>query len=172
MGAAFRQAGLTLWPRAALERLAAGSRDAARRRRAAVDGARIFAQTALGVLDRATARRGSGLEIASLFALGAADALGNGMRLDARSQRRVQVEMLRRLGCLGWLGALRARRRLTRAAGAPESAVLLAAGGSALRGWLRGVDPAPWLETLLRASTPPARPTLAASVVATSVRPG
>jgi hypothetical protein len=172
MGAAFRQEVSTLWPRSAVMRFAASNRDAARRRRAAVDGARIFAQTALGVLDRATARRGSGLEIASLFAIGAADALGTGMRLDARSPRRVQLEMLRRLGCHGWLGALRARKRLTRDARAPEAAVLLAAGGSALRGWLRGVDPAPWLETLLRATTPPVRPTLAAGVVATSVRPG
>jgi hypothetical protein len=172
MGAAFRQEVSTLWPRAALMRFAASTRDAARRRRAAVDGARIFAQTALGVLDRATERRGSGIEIASFFAMGAADALGTGMRLDARSQRRVQLEMLRRLGCHGWLGALRALKRLARDARAPEAAVLLAAGGSALRGWLRGVDPAPWLETLLRATTPPVRATLAAGVVATSVRPG
>jgi hypothetical protein len=163
---------MTLRPHTALGRIAAQSRDAARRRRAAVDGARIFAQTALGVLDRATARRGSGLEIASLFALGAADALGTGMHLDSRSQRRVQVEMLRRLGCHGWLGALRARKRLTRDARAPESAVLLAAGGSALRGWLRGVDPAPWLETLLRAARPPVAPRLVPGVEATPVRPG
>jgi hypothetical protein len=172
MGAAFRQDGFPLArPWAVIERFTSHSREASRRRRAALGGARIFAQTALGVLDRATARRGSGLEIASLFAFGAADALGSGMRLDDRTLRRVQVEMLRQLGCHGRLGALRARKRIARDARAPEAAVVLAAGGSALRGWLRGVDPAPWLETLLRTAQPPAHPALTPAV-ATPVRPG
>jgi hypothetical protein len=140
-------------PWVVLERLADASREATRRRHAALGGARIFAQTALSVLERTQTRR-EGLSLATLFSLGAADALIRTARLDARGARQVEVETLRGLTGLGLLRTLSTRRSLRRQARAPRAQALLAAGAEALRGWLRGEDPAPRLEALLRRELP------------------
>ncbi len=162
MGAAFSEGGMTsARPWVVFGRLADASREASRRRRAALGGARIFAQAALGVLDR-TETRYVGLGLASLFSLGAADELVRAAGLDARAARQVELETLRRLSGHGLLRTLGLRRALRRQARAPEAAALLAAGGDAFCGWLRGEDPGPRLEALLRrelpASCAPPRP--------------
>jgi hypothetical protein len=163
MGAAVSSEGgvISARPWVTLGRLADVSREASRRRRAALGGARIFAQTALAVLDRTETRR-EGLGIASLFSLGAADELVRAAGLDARTACQVELETLQRLSGLGLLGALGLRHALRRQAHAPRAAAFLAAGADALCGWLRGEDPAPRLEALLRRELParcaPARP--------------
>jgi hypothetical protein len=167
MGAAVGEGGVIgARPWLVLGRLADASREASRRRRAALGGARIFAQTALGVLDRTQTRR-EGLGLASLFSLGAADELIRATGADARAARQVELETLQRLSGLGPLRALRLRRVLRRQARAPQAAAFLTAGADALCGWLRGEDPAPRLEALLRRELPatcaPPRPARTAS---------
>lgn len=149
MSTAFRDAGsLAVRPWTFVERWVAESRQAARRRRAALAGARVFAEAELGVLDR-NSNHGQGLRIASIFALGATDALGRAVGLDARSRRRVEARTLGWLCGRGRIGAWRLRRTLWRETLAPEASEWLAAGRSALHGWLRGEPSAQRLEALL-----------------------
>jgi len=154
MGAAVTGGGyIGARPWIALGRFADISRDASRRRRAALGGARIFAQTALGVLDR-TETRHEGLGLVSFFSLGAADELIRAARLDMRSALQVEIETLQRLSGFGLLRSLALRHALKRQVQKPEPAEWLAAGADALRGWLRGEDPTPRLEALLRRELP------------------
>jgi hypothetical protein len=154
MGAAVTSGGfIGARPWVALGRLADSSREASRRRRAALGGARIFAQTALGVLDR-TETRSEGLGIASLFSLGAADELVRTAGLGARDARQVELETIQRLSGFGLLRALKLWHALQRQARTPHAAAWLDAGADALRGWLGGEDPAPRLEALLRRELP------------------
>jgi len=168
MSTAFREAGsLAVRPWTVVERWYSESRQAARRRRGALAGARIFAQAELEALDR-DHNHGEGLRIASIFALGATDALGRAVGLDARSRRRVEAQTLGWLNGRGRLGAWRLRRTLWRETLAPEASEWLAAGRVALQGWLRGESPAPHLQALLHpaASTCGTRPDLLAADVA------
>jgi hypothetical protein len=150
MSTAFREAGsLAVRPWTVLERWAVASRHASRRRHAALAGARVFAQAQIGALDRES-NHGDGLRIASIFALGATEALGRAVGLDARNRRLVEIQTLGWLCGRGRLGAWRLRRALWREALAPDGAELLAAGRAALHGWLRGESPGPRLEALLQ----------------------
>lgn len=170
MSTAFREAGaLAARPWAAFGRLTGASLASVKRRHAAVAAARIFAQAEIGALDRDTAR-GEGLRIASLFTLGATDALARAVGLEPRDRRRVESETLGWLCGYGRLGAWRLRRALWRAVRRPEAAARLAAGGSAMRGWLQGQHPLPLLEELLHDGSP-APSERAAEPAAIAVRP-